>query len=179
MQIITSCGNSIWHSFRQNPGMLGLPMQRPNRLAGGSVNQVPEYFMNSRLLYLVALLLVEASTAFAGDSSCLKYEPETVTIIGKLHRETFPGPPNFESVANGDEAETGFYLSLESPICTVGDGGADQVPFDSVREIQLVLNEKQYAILRPKLGSIVTLQGNIFSAFTGHHHADVLMRVSN
>lgn len=82
-------------------------------------------------------------------------------------------------MANGDEAETGFYLSLQSPICTVGDGGADQVPFDSVREIQLVLNKKQYAILRPKLGNIVTLQGNIFSAFTGHHHADVLMRVSN
>ncbi|WP_371865279.1 DUF4431 domain-containing protein [Duganella aquatilis] len=109
----------------------------------------------------------------------MKYEPKTVAVIGKLHRETFPGRPNFESVANGDEAETGFYLSLESPICTVGGSGADQVSFESVRKIQLVLNEKQYAFLRPKLGTKVILQGQLFSAHTGHHHADVLMRVSN
>jgi len=93
----------------------------------------------------------------------MKYEPETVAVIGKLHRETFPGRPNFESVANGDEAETGFYLSLESPICTKDGNGADQVPFESVREIQLVLNEKQYALLRPKLGTKVMLQGQLFS----------------
>lgn len=119
------------------------------------------------------------STAFAGPGNCLKYESETVAVTGRLHKETFPGRPNFESVAHGDEEETGFYLSLESPICTLGGSGDNGVPYESVREIQLVLSEKQYALLRPKLGTKVMLKGQLFSAHTGHHHTDVLMRVSN
>jgi hypothetical protein len=136
-------------------------------------------FMNSPLPYIGLLLLAHAPIAFAGPNNCLKYEPETISVVSKLHRETFPGRPNFESIANGDEAETGFYLSLNAPICTVGGSEVDNVPFKSVSEVQLVLNEKQYAMLRPKLGEKVLLQGQLFSAHTGHHHADVLMRVSN
>jgi hypothetical protein len=136
--------------------------------------------MSARFLFVIALLLLaQVSTVLAGPVNCLKYEPETVAVIGKLHRKTFPGRPNYESVVNGDEAETGFYMSLESPICTVGDSGADRVAFESVREIQLVLSEKQYATFRPKLGEKIRLQGQLFSAHTGHHHADVLIRVSD
>jgi hypothetical protein len=136
--------------------------------------------MSTRLLFIFALLLfAQADAALAKPGNCIKYEPESVTLTGKLHRETFPGRPNYESVASGDEAERGFYLSLESPICTVGDSGADRVAFESVLEIQLVLNEKQYAKLRSRLGQKIGLHGQLFSAHTGHHHADVLMRVSD
>lgn len=136
--------------------------------------------MSTHSLFIIALLLfAQAHPALAKSGNCIKYEPESITLTGKLRRETFPGRPNYESVANGDEAETGFYLSLESPICTVGDSGADRVAFESVLEIQLVLSEKQYAMLRSRLGEKIGLCGQLFSAHTGHHHADVLMRVSN
>ena len=135
--------------------------------------------MRTRVPVIFALLVITQSKIVVAEPiACLKYEPETVVVTGTLHRETFPGRPNYESVANGDEAETGFYLSLDSPICTVGGNGADRVPFDSVREIQLVLNEKQYAALRPRLGKKIDARGKLFSAHTGHHHAQVLMRVS-
>ncbi|WP_164840467.1 DUF4431 domain-containing protein [Collimonas arenae] len=135
--------------------------------------------MKPRLSFIfILLLLVQMRAVLAAPANCLRYEPETVTVTGKLHRETFPGRPNYESVANGDEPETGFYMSLEPTICTVGDIGQSEVAFKSVREIQLVLNKKQYAELRPKLGAVVRLRGQLFSAFTGHHHADVLLRVS-
>lgn len=124
-------------------------------------------------LHLALLLWAAASAAGA---ACLKYEPDTVTLAGRLHRGTFPGSPNFESIAAGDEAETGYYLTLDAPICTQADS-ADREAHEGVREVQLVLTEQQYAALRPELGKQVRLKGQLYSAFSGHHHAPLLLRV--
>lgn len=127
------------------------------------------------------LLSISVAALFcwsADAANCLKYEPAVVDVAGLLHRATFPGKPNFESVAEGDEPETGFYLTLKQPLCTQGDGGPDAQAHDAVTEIQLVLTQAQYARLRPELGQQVQLRGQLFSSFTGHHHADVLLRVS-
>jgi len=128
---------------------------------------------------LIASLLLHQLVAFAESASCLKYEPEVVTISGKLVRETFPGRPNYESIADGDEPETGFYLLPETPICTVAENAINQTAFNDVKKIQLVLNEKQYDELRPKLGTTIRLRGQLFSAFTRHHHANVLLQILN
>lgn len=131
--------------------------------------------ISTRLLGISFTSLLYLS-AHAAD--CLKYEPDVVTLTGSLHRATFPGKPNFESVADGDEPETGFYLTLGQPICTRGDSGPERQAHAAVKEIQLVLTEAQYASLGPKVGSQVQLRGQLFSSFTGHHHADVLLRVA-
>src|SRR6266545_7040763 len=39
-------------------------------------------------------------------TQCLEYEPKLVSLSGVIVRETHPGPPNFESVANGDEPKS-------------------------------------------------------------------------
>jgi len=127
---------------------------------------------------LSKLLFFSLFCPAAHAADCLKYEPDTVALSGTLHRATFPGRPNFESIADGDEAETGFYLTLKPAICTQGDGGPEREPHNDVREIQLVLTPAQYATLRPQLGQQVQLRGQLFSSFTGHHHADVLLRVA-
>lgn len=129
-------------------------------------------------LKLSKLLFLSLFCSAANAADCLKYEPATVALNGTLHRATFPGRPNFESIADGDEAETGFYLTLKQAICTQGDGGPEREPHKEVREIQLVLTPAQYAKLRPELGKPVQLRGQMFSGFTGHHHADVLLRVA-
>jgi hypothetical protein len=114
----------------------------------------------------------------ANATDCLKYEPDVVALTGLLHRATFPGKPNFESVANGDEPETGFYLTLKQRICTQQDSGPDRQGHDAVTEVQLVLTPEQYDLLRPQIGKQVVLRGQLFSSFTGHHHTDVLLRVT-
>jgi len=114
------------------------------------------------------------------DSPCLAYEPDTVSITGVLTRKTFPGPPNYESVKQGDAPETGFYLVPGSAICMVAssDSDSNNIAMDGVRLVQLVLDEAGYARLRPKLGQQVTLQGTLFAEFTGYHHAPLLLRVT-
>ncbi|BBP82675.1 hypothetical protein PHLH8_23170 [Pseudomonas sp. Pc102] len=108
---------------------------------------------------------------------CQEFEPATARLEGKLERQTHPGPPNFESIENGDEARTGFYLVLAEPACVKGndyetDMGAEQ----DVRLVQLVLDEAGYKKLEPHLGQQVTLAGHLFSAETAFHYAPLLMQ---
>ncbi len=108
---------------------------------------------------------------------CQEFEPATAHLEGKLERQTHPGPPNFESIENGDEARTGFYLVLAEPACVKGndyetDMGAEQ----DVRLVQLVLDEAGYRKLEPHLGQQVTLAGHLFSAETAFHYAPLLMQ---
>lgn len=131
--------------------------------------------MKKALFALSMFAAVPSSQAAA----CLPYQPTAVFLRGELVRKTFPGPPNFESVADGDEAETGFYLRLAQPVCTLeGKEDFDNAKKDGVRLVQLVLDQKGYDHWRPKLGKTVTVKGTLFSGFTGHHHADLLLTVA-
>ena len=47
---------------------------------------------------------------------------EVVRVQGRLLVHTFPGRPNFASVAKGDEAERSYLVKLASPICLDDDG---------------------------------------------------------
>jgi hypothetical protein len=117
-------------------------------------------------------------THVQGPTWCLSYEPDTVRVTGTLQRLTFPGRPNYESVAEGDEPEAGFYLLLATPICTKGDTIApDAFPIAAADTVQLVLDSAGYDRLRLSLGRNVTLSGTLFARHTGHHHAPLLLQV--
>jgi hypothetical protein len=59
------------------------------------------------------------SSAHGTGRACLRYKPDTVAVAGVLTRKTFPGRPNYESVKEGDEPETAFYLEVGVPLCTI------------------------------------------------------------
>lgn len=123
----------------------------------------------------VAVALLLAPHALAG---CLPYEPVPVELRGVLSRQTFPGPPNYESVEAGDRPETYWILTLDRPVCVEGTAGDDtNVPEKGVRRVQLVLTEGQYSACGSLIGKKVTVSGTLFHAITGHHHTSVLMSV--
>ena len=109
-------------------------------------------------------------------ASCFRPEIETVTLAGQLERKTFPGRPNFESLESGDEAETGLYLILPKPICSVGDSTSDAR--SDVTLVQLILDDEGYSALRPHLSTMVRLRGKLIVSHTGHHHAPLLLDVT-
>jgi hypothetical protein len=134
-----------------------------------------------RLLAIVVglALVVAPSRPAAGqhpEVGCLKYEPDTVSLTGILRRHTFPGPPNYESISAGDEPETGFYLHLARPVCTLQRDMIDYAQ-RGIRLVQLVLDSAGYATLLPHLGQRVTLRGTMFARITAHHHAPLLLEV--
>ena len=115
--------------------------------------------------------LIASRSAMA--QACLRYEPDTVRLSGSLTRLTFPGRPNYESVAAGDQPETGFYLRVPAPICTTAS--REYAAQAGIRLVQLVLDSLGYAALKSYLGRRVTLRGTLTGAITAHHHAPVLL----
>lgn len=124
------------------------------------------------LTCLAAICLIPTTYA-----ACLGYDPQVVTLEGKLTRETYPGPPNFESVAKGDAAETGYYLALLKPACVRAKPDEELSNYDQVKKVQLILSKKQYAQLQPNQGKAIKLTGMLRDGNTGHYHAPVGLEV--
>jgi hypothetical protein len=102
-------------------------------------------------------------------------------LTGKTFLKVFPGRPNYESLKEGDEPEPAWLLHLRKPICIKADKkDGENIAIDDVSVIHLVLRGKQFSQLRRlrKKGA-VRFTGELFHAITGHHHADVLMRVTH
>lgn len=118
---------------------------------------------------------VWANTAKA----CLSFEPAVESVVGTLVRRTFPGPPNYEDVRTGDQAEMGWYVTLARPVCFAGRPGDEASSKDiaDVNFVQLVLTHGEYKTHAGLIGKHVRVTGTFFAAQTGHHHAPVLVQV--
>lgn len=126
---------------------------------------------------LVSLILLFGS-GFSSPArlppDCLSSDPATVTLKGRMIRQTFAGPPNYENIRKGDKPETYWILHLTRPICVNGEKAKT-----NVSDIQLVfVDEKQYVRYRDLLGKRVIVSGKLFHAHTGHHHTNVLLTVA-
>jgi hypothetical protein len=126
-----------------------------------------------RILTIMGLLSALLSSGSVA-AQCLEYEPKVVSPFGSLARETYPGPPNYESIARGDKPETIWVLKLVKAVCVLASHEID-VKEDSEKEIQLVLEPRQYKQYRKLLGRKVTVTGKLFHSHTGHHHKRLLL----
>ena len=127
-------------------------------------------------LFAVVTALAFGAPASAG-TGCLAYGGR-VQIEGTLERKTFPGPPQFESVAAGDAPETVWLLRLDSPACVTADrndssgvNGAAR----GVKAIQLLLKPDQYRVYSRWIGGHAVLKGRLLGRMTAHHHTPVLL----
>ena|SRR5258708_25691079 len=134
-----------------------------------------------RNLYVgLAFLVTVACHAQVEPAGCLSYKPVVVVLRGILIRKTFPGPPNYRSIRNGDTGETYWFVQLDRLICVNQDRPEpDLNPAQkSVRRVQLVLEPSAYKKYKTLLGKRVVLTGTLFGAHSGHHHTPVLLTVS-
>jgi hypothetical protein len=107
---------------------------------------------------------------------CLAYEPRVVTLTGVVKRTVAPGPPNYESVAKGDRAETIWVLHLSEAVCVDADPTNESNTAETgVRDLQLIVDD--YARYTSLLGKRVMVNGQLTHATTGHHHTAVLLAV--
>ena len=113
------------------------------------------------------------------------YEPEVVRLKGKLSFETFPGPPEYASIKDGDKPESFWILNLDPPITISAKGGNDKdgtYPLEaSVRRLQLIFDydkvfPKNFDLKKDK---IVRVTGSLFHSSTIHHRTDVLVWLQN
>jgi hypothetical protein len=98
------------------------------------------------------------------------------TVSGTLTRRLFAGPPNYESIANGDAEEWSLILELPRPICA---NDAEFIgPETMFDRVHLSSDSSELrAALRAAVGRNVTVTGEAFGAQTGHHHAPLVLFV--
>jgi|SRR5579859_1554738 len=130
-------------------------------------------------MFLVLSLTIDFLGQSQTRTGCLSYEPSIIKLTGNLTRKTFPGPPNYESVRNGDQPETYWLLNLVHPICVAESKTDGELnPAMDVRSLQLVFTgPATYKKYKELLGKQVVATGTLFAAQTGHHHTPVLLTV--
>src|ERR1044071_5894702 len=96
--------------------------------------------------------------------SCLRSEPDTVTLGGQLSIDTFPGRPNYQSIKEGDEAEPEYVLHLDHKVCVSatrrGPGKSTEFGVDSVQIITADSTVERATL--PLVGHHVTVAGTLF-----------------
>ena len=127
----------------------------------------------------VIVSILPFGTPATAARTCLTFEPAVESIVGTLVRRTFPGPPNYEDIKMGDQAETGWYVTLARPVCFAGTPGDEpnSKNIGHVNFVQLVLTHDEYTTHAGLVGKHVKVTGTFFAAQTGHHHAPVLVQV--
>lgn len=130
------------------------------------------------LLSLIIFYLMSLSVL--AKNQLVFFEPKSVVLNGVIKNLTFPGPPNYESIKNGDADETGPYLILDKPIDIKLISGfqiGNDEPEKNVKLIQLVVHNG-HDWKKMKEDNYVHITGTLFHALTGHHHARILLWIN-
>ena len=118
--------------------------------------------------FLLTLLFVFAAQA---QKNCLTYEPENVTLSGKLSRL---------SLLNASkQKETIYVLKLKLPVCVNADAENEfNLQQNKVGDIQLVFDAETYRSSRLLVNKTVVVSGTLFGEHTQHHFTKVLLTVA-
>jgi hypothetical protein len=114
--------------------------------------------------FFFAALAIAA--AFTADASCLDYGPMSLT--GRVVRQTYAGPPDFESVTKGDQPIVIYLLQLDYTLCIV----ESQLLAQNTREVQLEWRAGDPAAL---LGKKVTVTGELIRGEARHDKRVVMV----
>lgn len=111
-----------------------------------------------------------------------------VTLKGNLQLKLYPGPPNYESIENGDYPEYCWMLQMDSesfdiasktPVLEPALSITDIMSISNWTEIQLGLETDMRKFCESHINQEVTLQGYLSHAILAHHHAPFLMSVQS
>lgn len=104
-----------------------------------------------------------------------------ITLEGYLTTQLFAGPPNYESIANGDEEVRAFILELPERRCaqqSLEPGIADTIEFDRVH-VSAISDDNMMETLRSAVGHRIVVSGEGMVAHTAHHRAPMVLLVKD
>lgn len=111
-----------------------------------------------------------------------------VTLKGTLQLKLYPGPPNYESIENGDYPEYCWMLQMDSksfdiasktPVLEPALSMTDIMSVSNWIEVQLGLETDMRKFCESHINQKVTIQGYLSHAILAHHHAPFLMSVQS
>lgn len=132
--------------------------------------------MRLRWIEIASLIALSFATRAAG-AGCLQFWPVEVQLSGLLDARVYAGPPNYESIADGDRAERAFILVLADSICVDPDPESE-VNIEPQREIREVHMRWSNGDLGALVGKDVLVRGRLSTTTIGHDRTPVVMDVT-
>jgi hypothetical protein len=124
-----------------------------------------------RRIMLVTAALGALPHPASAALQCVEYG--TASLAGTLVRQTYPGPPDYESVTKGDEPQIIWVLQLEERTCAYSDW--TYTSRYGEREVQLILDAEQYARYQGFLGKQLIVTGELVRGGARHEKRLVLV----
>jgi len=119
-------------------------------------------------LWLLTVMMVLAAPA-AQAATCMRASEEAAIAEGRL------SVGQFEDAA--ERPEQAYILTLPAPTCLAGSDEMDNV--DDVGTIHIFSSDDAlHASLEKFVGKDVQVRGTPMGAHTAHHHAPIIMNVS-
>lgn len=110
-----------------------------------------------RALFTLALFGVTQAVSADIFYSCLQYGP--ISLAGTLVRQTYAGPPDYESVTKGDEPRVIWVLQLDRRVCIESNA---RYPRELTQmEIEVALPADRYSQYRHLLGQKIVATGEL------------------
>jgi len=133
-----------------------------------------------RLWKKLILIILFSFNTFGGSNEIYYYDQEAISLTGKIETQTFPGPPNYESIKNGDSIEKCWFLKLEKPIDVLSISKEEKNRDDPAFNVRIVQLAIQNDLLWDKIkkGKKVRVKGTLYHRQNGHHHSKVLIHTS-
>ena len=99
-----------------------------------------------------------------------------------LYKKSFPGPPNYTDIKQGDKEEIVWLIKTPRGFC-VNDNGDDWAgKLVNQTDVQLVILPKLidwYETKKSILGQRAIVTGTLFPQMSGHHRTEVLITVES
>lgn len=134
-------------------------------------------------LLIIYFLLIACSASkkqsLNKEEKCLDYEPLKVQIEGELYRKSFPGPPNYADIREGDEEEIYWFIKSAHPFCVNENKKIWGERLTNLSDIQLIIGSELgfYKTKRSLLNKKVIVMGTLIPQISGHHKTEVLLDV--
>jgi len=145
------------------------------------LEQVTIIFVVRFLKLVVILFLLLQAFCLAEAEKSFHFDPAVVELVGKLEIQTFPGPPGYQSVKNGDQTERGWFLRLSEPITIVANSPSTDLGWQTEKNVKILHMVIDWDHIKAKdlvVGGLVRVRGKLFNRQNGHHHTRVLVEAS-
>jgi hypothetical protein len=127
--------------------------------------------MTHALRSFAVVALFCSAHAFAGNYSCLEYGP--IRLVGTVVRQTYAGPPDYESVTKGDQPQVIWLLQLDERVCVNANARFPREPTQI--EVELALPPGGYERYRHLLGRKVIATGQLIHGGANYQKRLVLL----
>ncbi len=124
------------------------------------------------------LQITQSNSTDRNTDSCVT-DGKEITLTGVLRKGTFAGPPNFESVANGDTLMTYHYLETDKPMCAFIDTSLEGTSLEKIepqQHFQLFIT-KHFDIAKKSLNNKIKITAIPYTGHTIYHYTPLVLEI--